>query len=278
MDVWRITLAALRRWYVLFPLLALTALGTLNAGNGIQPEYEVGATAMLTPERVGFEIPNPYGGLGDANLAVTIVLNSVGTREEIADMGLIPSYEVGSQSRSSIMRLTIRGDTPELAEATGSAVLELARQELSTRQSDVGLPAESQYGLDVLEAPAVVSVVEEGKVRIQAVVGLVGASLALLAAVLFDDIIGIFKRSRDKKPGRRAQQGPLDDEVLTLSPGTGPMDISQSEMPRPERSKGGRRHSEGDQKPGSRRRAMRTDSEQAEPSTGTVPVEASHRP
>ncbi|HLR94436.1 MAG TPA: hypothetical protein VK053_07925, partial [Jiangellaceae bacterium] len=208
-DVWRITIAALRRWYILFPLLALTGWGVLAAGERVEPEYEVTGAAMFTPFRVEPDMPNPYGDVDAANRAVVIVLRSPAIREQIADMGLISSYEVEPEQQSSIMYLTVRGDSPEVAERTGTAVFELARQELANRQDAVDLPAQGQYGLEVLDAPSVNAIVQDGKTRIQAVVGVLGAGMALVAAVLFDDIVGLLRRVRDRR--RAEQAGDTDD-------------------------------------------------------------------
>ena len=215
MDVWRITVAALRRWYILLPLLGATALLAMMVGNGVAPEYEARASAMLTPERSLTEgvAPNPYGSITSASEAVSIVLNSVDSRNSVASRGLIGSYEVGTAPRSAILQFTARGEDPDSVVETGNAVFELAAEELSTRQSDAGLPASSQYTLQVLEPPSVISVVQTGKTRIQAVIALVGAAGSLLIAVLFDDIIGLLKRRRrtrrDKHPAEAtATTGP----------------------------------------------------------------------
>src|SRR5690606_25498908 len=103
MDVWRITVAALRRWYVLVPLLALTVVLALAAGRGVKEEYEVTGATMLVPGRSISDVPNPYGGPSDANNAVSIVLNSPEARRSIAEQGLIETYEVSPQSRSTVM-------------------------------------------------------------------------------------------------------------------------------------------------------------------------------
>lgn len=196
MDVWRITLAAVRRWYILIPLLALTGWGAWTAGNGIHPEYEVQATAMLLPGTTVSEVPNPYGGIDEANQAVGIVLNSAESLAQISAQGLSTEYTVTPESRSNILRFTVRADDPEVAVATGTALLDLVRSELSARQDEAGIPDAGQIGIDVLAAPAVLDVVYEGKLRVQAIVGIVGASIALVVAVLFDDIIGLLRRRR----------------------------------------------------------------------------------
>lgn len=227
MDVWRITVAALRRWYGLLPLLIVTGVAVIAAGNGVAPEYEARASAMIMPERAEGRVPNPYGGIDAANSAVGIVLNSIESHQSIQERGLAATYEVGTQPRSAIFQISIRADSPEVAEQAGVAVIELARQELATRQTDAGLPEAAQYSLSVLEPPAVISVVQTGKSRVQAVVGVLGAGLSLLVAVLFDDIVGLIRRFRAKRadrPDDRADdvEPPVEPHVPTVPAGLAP--------------------------------------------------------
>ncbi|MPV48506.1 hypothetical protein GCG21_00465 [Pseudactinotalea sp. HY160] len=203
MDVWRITLAALRRWYILIPLLALTGWAAVSAGHSVHPEYEVDATAMLTPGQAEATIPNPYGSLNDANQAVGIVLNSAESHAAIAAQGLSTDYVVTPETRSSIMRLTVRADDADTAIATGAAVLDLATSELAARQQAAGVAKASRFGIAVLAPPSVLDVVYDGRTRIQAIVGLLGASVALVVAVLFDDIVGLVRRRRGLREDRR---------------------------------------------------------------------------
>ncbi|RIQ25261.1 hypothetical protein DY240_11250 [Jiangella rhizosphaerae] len=196
----------MRRWYVLLPLLALTGVLALQAGDRVAPEYEGQAGAMITPERVQGEVANPYGSITNANEALGIVLNSVDSRRTIVEQGLSASYEIGVASRSTILQVSVRADSPEVAVATGQAVLDLAAQELATRQTEAGLPPEAQYTLAILDPPAVTAIVNTGSVRVQAVVGILGAGLSLLVAVLFDDIVGLWKRARAKGARRSAKR------------------------------------------------------------------------
>lgn len=216
MDVWRITVATLRRWYIFLPLLALTAGAVFVVGQGVKPEYEVSGTALITPGRTPSPVPNPYGGEQQANAAVAIVLNSTETRAEVQAEGLLPGYSVSNQSRSTIMHVNVRGGDAEQAVATGRHVMELAAAELADRQGGAGIPASAQYGLDVLAAPALVGVVYDGKMQVQAVTGLLGASMALLVSVLFDDIVGLVRRRRARRRARResgaaVEPPPVDD-------------------------------------------------------------------
>ncbi|TDE94056.1 hypothetical protein EXU48_11410 [Occultella glacieicola] len=219
MDVWSITVAALRRWYILLPLLALSGAAAYAVGERVQPEYNIAASAIVVPGRAVAEIANPYGGLDDANSVLGIVLNGTETQAEVAAAGLVPTYTVAPTTRSTVLNFEVRADTPEAGVATGEMVFELAREELTTRQTNAGLPPATQYGLDVLQEPAVTAVVADGKTRNMAIVGVLGAALSLLIAVLFDDLIGLIKRARAHRQERRAAS-----ESEAVEPGLDPDD------------------------------------------------------
>lgn len=212
MDVWRITVAALRRWYILLPLLALTGYATLTVGDGVRPQYQVTATATLVPGSVGTEIPSPYGGIVDTTGVLAIVLDNTSSRDQIEALGLNPAYEAAARTRSALIDISVLSDTPDESLETAEAVLELARQELADRQGAVGIPPRAQLGLQVLQAPSVSDVVSDGKARNMAIVGIVGAALSLLLAVLFDDIVGLVRRWRVRRRERAATKRQVIDE------------------------------------------------------------------
>lgn len=236
MDVWGITLAVLRRWYIFLPLLGLAGGAASVVGEGVQPEYEVQASGLLVPGQVQPMVPNPYGGLDDAVQAVALVLTSPDARQGIAERGLIPTYEVGAASRSVIMNFTVRGDTPERAMATTEAVIELAREELGTRQAGGGVAEPARYRLDLLAQPSVIGVIYDGKLQVQAVVGVLGAGLALLVAVLFDDLVGLLRRARARQRERTS---------------SGVVEVATDETAAP--PAGGSQHTPGSSEPGPHR-------------------------
>ena len=205
MDVWRITVAAVRRWYILLPLLALTVLLAVLAGNGVRPEYDVVGTAMVEPGQVFTDQPNPYGEAADANAALGVVLSSADARSQITAQGLNSNYEVTTVPRSTILNYSIRADTTSSGVATGNALIRIAAAELDSRQSAAGVPAAARYSLSVLQPPAVSATVHTGKLRIMAIIGVLGAGLSLLIAVFFDDLVGIIRRSRQQQ---RPRTGP----------------------------------------------------------------------
>lgn len=204
MDVWRITVAALRRWYVLLPMLALTVVLAMAAGQGVREEYEVTGAAMLVPGRSLSDVPNPYGGPSDAANAVAIVLNSPEARRQIAEQGLVPTYEVSPESRSTVLRFQVRGEDRIAAVDTGMAVFRMGAMELNERQAAAGIRVAERYSIDVLQAPSVSAAVSDGKLRNMAVVGVLGAALSLVLAVFFDDVVGLLRRRRRRKAEAKA--------------------------------------------------------------------------
>lgn len=219
MDVWQITVAALRRWYVFLPLLALTGLAAFMVGQGVAPQYEVRATAILVPGSVPTEIESPYGSMDSTATVLGIVLDDAATRERISAQGMQPDYEFTPRNRSRIVDIEVLSDSPERSLATGNELLALASQELADRQAEVGIPANAQVGLQVLQAPAVSDVVSEGKLRNMAVIGILGAALSLLVAVLFDDLVGLFRGRRRRRERRNSQpDASAEQEASTLDP------------------------------------------------------------
>lgn len=225
MDVWRITVAVLRRWYVFLPLLALTVYGALRVGEGVAPEYEVTATAILVPGPEPSLIENPYGSLDQTSQVLAIVLDDSATREEFTARGLDAEYDIEPRSRSRIMDVTVLTPTAELSLATAEAVLDRVSAELLDRQESAGIREDSRISLQVLQAPSVSDVVTEGKLRNMVVVGIVGAALSLLVAVLFDDMVGLVRRWLRRKPERTrgpevappADDSPREEQDSTAS-------------------------------------------------------------
>lgn len=222
MDVWRITVAALRRWYVFLPLLALTAFVALRVGDAAPTHYEVSTTAILVPGPVPTEASGPYGSRSDTTQVISIVLDGTAARGELEARGLNPEYEVDSRDRSALLNITVLGETEQEGLATSEAVLDLAREELAQRQAEAGVPQGAQIGVQVLQTPFLSDVIAEGKLRNMAIVGIVGASLSLLLAVLCDDLVGLFKRGlrrwrvrHDAAPGTGTTASPTPQRGLT---------------------------------------------------------------
>lgn len=209
MDVWLITVAVVRRWYVTFPMLALTVLAAFVVGRGVNPLHQVSSTAVLVPGPEASQFDNPYGSMDQVSQVLTVVLEDARTRTALEDRGLEPGYEVAQRSRSRILDITVSNEDPNVSLATAEAVLDRLREELLARQKGAGIPAEAQVGLEVLSPPAVIDVVTQGKTRNMVIVMVIGTALTVLTAVLLDDVVGLLRRQQARrreearKTGRR---------------------------------------------------------------------------
>ncbi|BAK37878.1 hypothetical protein MLP_48640 [Microlunatus phosphovorus NM-1] len=234
MDVWGITLATLRRWYVCLPIVAVAVLMALLAGRTASPEYDATGTVMLTPPRVSSEIANPFINVQGASEALTVILNGPETAAQLDERGLTGGVIVTSGSRTSV--IVMRSTAGDQANALGliDAAIEIGEHELETRQDEAGIAKSSYIGMEVLAAPSITGIANDTAVRVQAVILGLGAVVGVTLAVLFDDIMGFIRRRRGERQGgvpggkRGKKRKGLEDKVEA---GTGDGEESDSKPP-----------------------------------------------
>lgn len=205
MRIGRALRSVARRWYVLLPLLALTVVLTVKVGEGVRPQHEVHAVAIMVPgEGAG---RSPYGDVRETVHVLSLVLGSQGAQQQIADRGVDGRYVIDVGRNSSQLRVDCVNDSAQRSRKTCDAVLEVAQHLLSQHQADAGVPSSARARLQVLQSPAERTVVEASG-RTVAVVALTGALLSLLGTALVDDALG-WRRRR----GRAARTGPVEERV-----------------------------------------------------------------
>lgn len=204
MDIWRITKAVLRRWYVFLPLAVLTVFAAQRVGAGIHPQYESTATAILVAGTGSTQTSSPYGGRDETGQVLSVVLNSLESREWVDAQGLNSDYEVHVNERSPFLNVIVLSDTPGESEDTADAVLDLAVEELAQRQTQSGIPTAAQIKLQVLQEPSVSVGVTDVSVRNMVVVGIIGVAISLQVTVLLDALMRSMGRS-GRVRGRRPQ-------------------------------------------------------------------------
>lgn len=231
MDIWGITLAVLRRWYVFVAIFGLSVGGAYYAGKGVQPEYIGSASALLTPAPTTAPVANPLGTQLDANGALLIVLNSAETVAAIEAMGYTSTYEVTATARTAVFSVDARGTSEADVLGTLNAVLTIAEDDLLQRQANGGVPAGNRIGMQELAAPSITEVETEGALRVQAVIVVLGGAIAVVLAVLFDDIVGLIRRRRSRREKRRAaaDSGLEADQPETAQPETTERELSASD-------------------------------------------------
>lgn len=196
MDVWSLTRAALRRWYVLLPGLGLAAVLTVLAGQSVAPEYETTGSALLVPPPFQATRSNPYD-TPSAPEALRLIVSSSETRARLAAQGLDPSYEVVVTNRTPIFTVRVRASSMQLALATGAGVFASLMQELERGQGALAIPAQARARLQIIDAPDSVTSITSGATRVQAVVALLGFVLSITAAVVCDDLL-LLRRLRQR--------------------------------------------------------------------------------
>lgn len=153
MDLARATRHLRRRWPLLVGLLALTVLAVLRVGAGVNHEYAASATAVVVSAPGHYYGPEPYGSVQHTTDVLRVILDSPTTRARVARDGLTPTYTVTGRDRHTTFSITARSPDPELSLATTARVLEIAAQELTTRQEAAEVPVASRYGVHVLSEP-----------------------------------------------------------------------------------------------------------------------------
>lgn len=195
MDVWRLTMAALRRWYVLVPALGLAAALVIASGRGVAPEYETTGAALLVPPAVQSTSTNVYAQSSGPQ-ALQIIVSGSATRAKLAAQGFDASYDVRVASRSSIFELDVRGADATTTIATGSAVLDELAAQLQEQQAALGIQSQAMAQLQILDAPDAVSASNSSATRVMAVVALLGVIGSVALAVCFDDLVLLLRRRR----------------------------------------------------------------------------------
>jgi hypothetical protein len=197
-DVWSLTVAALRRWYVFLPALLVTAVLTMSAGSSIAPEYETTGAALLVPPGVASEKVNPYAASSGPEVLRTIV-NGSAVRGRFAAQGLEPGYEITVTTRTPIYQIRVRSGDRQRTVGTASAVIEALRQELAKGQREFGIPPEAMVTVQIIDAPDSVVEVGTGTLPIKALVALLGLSASVALAVTYDDIRNLIRRRRSDR-------------------------------------------------------------------------------
>lgn len=200
MDIWGLTKAALRRWYILLPGILITGVLAAMVGQGIDPEYETSGAALLVQSPGEEFLGNPYAETSGPS-ALQIIVSSSQTRARLAASGLDGDYELTVDNRTPIFRIAVTSATAETAVATGQAVIDELAVTLQAEQLARGVPESAMATIQVLDAPDAVLTVSSSRFRTLAVIGVVGIIVSLGLAIFFDDLMMLLRRRRPSPDG-----------------------------------------------------------------------------
>ncbi|HKR52140.1 MAG TPA: hypothetical protein VJT72_21670 [Pseudonocardiaceae bacterium] len=199
MDLLAAIRIAVRRWYILAPLVVLSLLGSLAVRNQVQPSYDVDglmpivAPYVSTQESADQLKRNNFVEVGGTSGIMATLGDSAEVRLAVGKRGGDPSYVIGSTSGS--VTVSVKTDSMDRALATYRIVREELSVRLDTLQRNTGVPAAFRVTLSDALAPTGGLALTTGKSR--AMIASLGLGLVLsFATCVFIDYL-LSRRRRD---------------------------------------------------------------------------------
>jgi hypothetical protein len=199
MDLLAAVRIAMRRWYILAPLLVLSVLGSLAVRDQVQPSYDVDglmpvvAPYVSTQESSDQLKRNNFVEVGGTSGIMATLGDSAEVRRAVEERGGDPGYVIGSTSGA--VTVAVKTDSMERALATYRIVREELSVRLDTLQRNTGVPAAFRVTLSDALAPTGGLTLTTGKSR--AMIASLGLGLVLsFATCVFIDYL-LSRRRRD---------------------------------------------------------------------------------
>lgn len=204
MDLWQVLMILLRRWYVVIPVLLLTAYVANQASGRVDPTYNAYASVFVYVEN---RAPEGNPPTEQSAQAASVALDAPKVRQRLADAGLSPQYSVRARSRNPFMDVSVEAGSPEVALETVRGVVNLIPEEFASRPQIyagrsplAGQPGGPRLAIEVLAGPAVEDAAYEGRTRLVVVIAAVGLVAAVLLALLTELLVRAVRRHRRQKP------------------------------------------------------------------------------
>jgi hypothetical protein len=242
-DLFDVVRSCFRRWYVLLPLLLITAWYGHQAYAAVKPVYYSQAVIGLAPPNTRVESaapgqPLPRNGLLDTGGATLLAnMSALGLREpavvdRVVAAGGLHDYSAKlfpvPATAPPIPLVLIEVLAPDPAAATKT--LELVSNEmtasLETVQRQAGVPADMMVGSFVVTPPSVPIAAMPTRTRSTASIFVAGLGLSVLVTVLVDVLLVRLRKRIKVAPQAPSSSGPLpssehtpgDDRTPTNAP------------------------------------------------------------
>ena len=221
MDLLAAVQIAIRRWYLLAPLIMLSALGSLAVRDQIQPSYEIDglmpivASYVSTQEASDQLKRNTFVEVGGTRGIMALLGDSAEVRRAVEQRGGDGSYVVGSGSGA--VTIKVRTDSVERALATYRILREELNVRLDALQRATGAPA--AYRVTITDALAPTGGLASFTGRNRAMLASLGLGVVLsFAACVFADYLLSRQRRADGRENLRAPR--LSDNPPERRPAT----------------------------------------------------------
>lgn len=223
MDLLAAIRIAVRRWYILAPLVVLSVLGSLAVGDQIQPSYEVDGVLPIVTSYVSTQEAtdqlkrNYFVDVGGTSGIMATLGDSTEVRRAVEERRGDPGYVIGSTSGAITFK--VRTDSSERALATYRIVREELGVRLDTLQRSTGVPAAFRVTISDALAPTGGLASFTGKNR--AMIASLGLSLVLsFATCVFIDYL-LSRRRRGASRENLGTSWASGDQAREQSPATG---------------------------------------------------------
>jgi len=224
-DLWDLLRVLVRRWWVTVPLLALTAAVALTLGGRESTTFKGTASLVLAlPGNDGANgeaVVNPLASLGAASQfggLVGAAVDSPATRNEIAQAGGSPDFDLGQGKGSPTLVIGVTSDRADVAQRTVTDVLERVQRQVVVLQDQLAVPQDLRFSGQVVVPPIVTSTTASSTRVLLAIVA-AGLLLTALAALAVEALLSARRRRPQREPqGRRAGvQDPADGPPLPVA-------------------------------------------------------------
>lgn len=184
-DVWGLTQAALRRWYVFIPLVLASMAVAFAVASRDQAVYEAGGAVILVAPAQDPTTPNLYASSAAVQVLGLTAMSSA-ARASIVEDGLSEDYEISFTRQSPVMTIDVVADSPKVALSTAEGIVDFLETTLDRSQEELDIRKRNRSTLLIVDAPDTVNPVEGGARRVAAMLGGLGIVVALAMAVLLD--------------------------------------------------------------------------------------------
>lgn len=222
MDLGGTVRVLLRRWLVVLIGLLLTLGAAASLHYSAPPRYQSEARMLLllpADARGPGSDGSPYlylpSGLNVISGLVVGAVNNRQFREDVADRGFIPNFEVGTDGSVPIITVTVAGPDAQLVIDTRDYVVSAIQEELEIMQREEDVPAYQMAHLRIYDADDIPNRLGGNATR--AVLGTLaaGAVITLIAAFGLEGLSRL-RRARAHEPlaeDTRSGPGATDAEA-----------------------------------------------------------------